>query len=525
MMRMRREFIGRALRLERERNVNVEITMPFVDGIQSVDAKVAAEWKKFADGKMGEAATARWIGRGLQELETVRKKLAEAEKPAAVEWDRKYRDGRREVKLSPEAEAFLYDMQVTARNLGVILDNSRSMTKVLPLVRGEIRRRFPGARFLEVNASSLKMPNPLWGPYGEWYFATILEERNPFDAKWFLPSVPQDQIHYHMIGWKRDTLAAMKSLITLMEADAIYWFCDFEDIIEPAAVRVLEELLTKNKVRLYVHSVKNSPPGAIMNLVRETRGKATRAVPGDQGQPVPEATGPVPELASPITARFLQANENRTVRISGTIQHQLLSDGEGQRILTVVAQEERLAIRFPDRSFKVTASHAGVAEQYPAGRLFEAVGFISRAPALPSEGQTERPLVLVLRSPEDFKVLPSGTLEPKTPGVKKRELDVSRYTSIKATPNDLKSNKDKPVVVNLTVKSVEQTPDEIRITIEGTNLTLTGQSSVYDNVTPPAPIRPGERVQAWGRLIISGSAPVIALDFLHFAAPAKSGRR
>ena len=279
MVRMQDEFKGRARRLTEMMEQAPEISLPFIASRDSVEPKVMKDWKEFREGQMSDGSTTKWIDKALKELEANRRKLEAAEKPAAAAWTKKYKDNPPEPVIPAELQAFIYEMDVQANQLGVIMDNSSSMTEFLPAVRAEISTRFPAARFMEVNGSYLKTQNPAWGPQGEWYYTVPPEHRNLFEPKWWLKEIPRKDIHYHMIGWQRDTLAAIRAMVVNMDVDAIYWFCDFDDTVEPSAIRALEELLSKNKARLYVHTVKSKPPGSLANVIQKSGGSLTRAIP------------------------------------------------------------------------------------------------------------------------------------------------------------------------------------------------------------------------------------------------------
>lgn len=279
MIRMRAEFESRAKRLKEMTGNAPEVVLPFIASRDSTEARDVKDWTEFREGKMTDGMTTRWIDKALKELESNRKKLAAAEKSAASAWEKKYKDNPPQ-RVVPEAlQAFIYEMDVQANQLGVIMDNSYSMTDYLPAVRAEITARFALAKFMEVNGCYLKTANERWGPQGEWYYTVPPEHRNLFEPQWWLKEIPRQDLHFHMIGWQRDTYAAMQAMAENMDIDAIYWFCDFDDTIEPKAIRNLEELLSKNKVRLYVHTVKSKPPAALATVIKNSGGSVTRAVP------------------------------------------------------------------------------------------------------------------------------------------------------------------------------------------------------------------------------------------------------
>lgn len=334
--RVQQEFLDRARRLEEEGAKAPEVELPFIDSASSREKKDIKDWDEFSTGKMGESGTTRWIAKGLKELEAMRKKLAAAEKTARPVWDKKYPDGRKPVTLPAEKEAFIYDISVQAKNLGVILDNSPSMRPSLPAVRAEIGARFAGARYVEVDGCQIEPHSKHWGPSPLWFYTTTVhEERNPFDPRWFLPAIPQEDIHYQMIEWRRNALAALEAMIVNLEVDAIYWFCDFDDEIQLGVVQKLGELIEEHRVRLYVHTVKSNPPASLVNIIRRSGGKMTKAdpatgkpaagggtVPADTA-PMKPATRPAASIRHnkiPLNEPEVIANEGRLVEFDAVVK-------------------------------------------------------------------------------------------------------------------------------------------------------------------------------------------------------------
>jgi hypothetical protein len=121
-------------------------------------------------------------------------------------------------------------MEITAEQLGVVLDISGSMTSVLPTLEKEISKRFPWAltervRGCQVIGNSELADDP------------------------------------------DSTLAAIKFLVEQGEADAIFWFCDLQDTREADAVQSLGKYLRKKKVKLYLSSTSQNPDQELRNAV------------------------------------------------------------------------------------------------------------------------------------------------------------------------------------------------------------------------------------------------------------------
>lgn len=112
-------------------------------------------------------------------------------------------------------------MEISANQLGVVLDVSGSMTGVLPSLENQISRRFPWALTERVTGCSI--------------FGDIRQTGG------------------------QGTLEAIRYLVEEGEADAIFWFCDLQDSRDPGAVLSLGKYLKEKKVKLYLSSTEKSP--------------------------------------------------------------------------------------------------------------------------------------------------------------------------------------------------------------------------------------------------------------------------
>jgi hypothetical protein len=139
---------------------------------------------------------------------------------------------------------------VKAKKLGVILDNSGSMSEYLEDLRLEIRRGFKGSVVSEV-----------WGCRLE----AISEQRDSI-----IPG-----LIYH------DPAAVMKAVRKLVErdkVDAIYWFTDLRDGETAKALNELEEYLNVNggmnsRVKFYVRSIADEPSKELAEVIRRSGGQ------------------------------------------------------------------------------------------------------------------------------------------------------------------------------------------------------------------------------------------------------------
>ena len=222
-------------------------------------------FEKFREGSLAEKATEKHINACLKEFERVRLELAAAEAVAAANWKGEG-DGA-------EKEGHIYDSTVTAARLTVVLDNSRSMTPYLDKLRQEISRDFPNAYFVEVNGCS--MDRPAMCP---WFFSAPTVWANPFSPERHIPKVPTlaDRPHSKFISWTRSATSALESMVDLMRADAIYWFCDFDDPTDDAVIRQFARKVMDKKVKLFVHTVDRRTPKLLATLAEKSGGKTVK---------------------------------------------------------------------------------------------------------------------------------------------------------------------------------------------------------------------------------------------------------
>jgi hypothetical protein len=527
--RMRTEIQARIARLKAANAPVGEVAIPFIDSAFDPAAKNAADWIRFGQGGMGEGHTSKWMQKGLAELEAARKILAKAEKPAAAAWDKEFPKGKKPVELPKETTAFIYEIEVIARKLGVILDVSPSMRKALPAVRAEITARFPGARFVEVDGCALKKQVASWGPYAEWFYASPLEERNPFDQRWFLPGIPQNDIHYHMVAWERDTFAAFRGLIDLMEVDAIYWFCDFDDEAEPAIVRELGNILSKKKVKLYAHSSKSDPVPALGTIIKHSSGVLTKADPlksATNPNPAPPAVpagtpagkDPFEVKTEPVTPEFVKqnANTNKSVQVKLTVTGSRIE--EKNKVLVLTAKECPLTVSVPWSYLPAGAdSRDGLVRMFRAGDfVVEVTGRIIHAepgvPMLNVDGPGKMVIIPPPRIPEASTVTPAAPPVP-TPATPPEDT----HKTITLSQEDLDANQGKAVRFEATVAQVERMAslNHVKIHFAGTPLFAVCKAdrvaTVFPGIDPLKDIQAGDKVRIKGSLSLFQKTPMVSL--------------
>lgn len=222
-------------------------------------------FEKFREGSLAEKAAEKHIEACLTEFERVRRELAAAEAVAAAGWKGES-DGS-------EKEGRIYDSTLTAARLTVVLDNSPSMAPYLPKLRQEISRDFPNAYFVEVDGCSMSRPATC-----PWFFSAPTVWANPFGPERHIPKVPAlaDRPHSTFVSWTRSATSALESMMDLMQADAIYWFCDFDDPTDDAVIRQFARKVMDKKVKFFVHTLDRRTPELLATLAEKSGGKTVR---------------------------------------------------------------------------------------------------------------------------------------------------------------------------------------------------------------------------------------------------------
>lgn len=230
------------------------------------DRKKLRLFEKFAEGRLSGPAGEEHLVACLTELEAVRKLLAAAEVTAAAQW-------KAEREEIIKREGMIYDTAVSAGRLTVVMDASRSMAPHLEALRKEISRNFGGSHFVEVNGCQLTHD-----AICPWFFSAPAVGMNPFTPERHIPEVPklEDSPHSRFISWTRDAPSALDCMVDLMNTDAIYWFCDFDDPTSDVAIRTLAKKVLERKVALYIHTMDKKPPALLATLAEKSGGSVVR---------------------------------------------------------------------------------------------------------------------------------------------------------------------------------------------------------------------------------------------------------
>jgi hypothetical protein len=190
----------------------------------------------------------------------------------------------------------MFGKKLDARRLGVVLDVSGSMHPHLPMVVKEANKisggcpivMFPGCGAQnpkDRNVSRLREEDTNGRNFDNFW-------RTNFTPKGMKPSddseMPSKET-YSVFNKRKDTYFFEKSgtgnawvaLVSdkLRGADALYWFCDFQDAVDKEQLEEIRDTLIKRKQKLYVHASGNNPRSLKMveeYLVKPTGGEVLK---------------------------------------------------------------------------------------------------------------------------------------------------------------------------------------------------------------------------------------------------------
>jgi len=206
--------------------------------------------------------------------------------------------GVREMAVS----ANLFGATVTAKNLGVVLDVSRSAHPHLDKAIAEIDRSFADAPIILVSgcalgistagdelsdgerfqlydrlpAKALDQPNRKVSQQLATFFAKLGSEKSEELKRYFKQ---RGNIHLIYEGNPFDADTALERLIR-MRVDTIYWFADFEDPIRAPAAEELRKKLLDDGITLIAHNFSGKPVvPEVKQIAKATGGTTIEKIP------------------------------------------------------------------------------------------------------------------------------------------------------------------------------------------------------------------------------------------------------
>jgi hypothetical protein len=256
----------RAATLKQLADIEAPLDFKFFSG--SLDKKDEAFHQRFLAARLSDKDTTAHISGLLKDVEAVRAFIATKEAEAVPKWKN---DQEGDLPLK---EGKIFDSSISSRKLGVILDNSNSMTPYLDKLRTEIERDFASCHIVEVDGCEL----PAGQGRGQipWFYSAPAVGINPFTPDRHCPGIPQTEAHHFWANWTTDAPSAFVAMTNLMSVDAIYWFCDFDDPIADAEVAILGKAILEKKIKLFVHTLSKNPPKLLAALVERSEGKVIK---------------------------------------------------------------------------------------------------------------------------------------------------------------------------------------------------------------------------------------------------------
>ena len=146
-------------------------------------------------------------------------------------------------EIGESASAEFGGYTIRTASLGVILDNSGSMTSYLPRLRKKIEDKFSKSAFIEVTGCNISSTQGM--------------------------EITKDNA-------ASGTVAAIKFLVNEKGCDTIYWFSDLNDGETPEGLEDLKDFLYKNFVTFYISSVGYKPSKELKEIIDDSGGKVLR---------------------------------------------------------------------------------------------------------------------------------------------------------------------------------------------------------------------------------------------------------
>lgn len=267
----KQELLDRSVAVEKYTGAKVDIE--FLHNA-NMDRKQQALHNKFLNFKTTEKDFHEYIVPYLVELEKNRALLATAEEKAAKIWDERNKKG--EIKEYVTREAELYGTQIKSKRIGVVLDNSYSMALVLPKLRDQIKSKFEYAYFIEIYGSFIEY-------YGQklqekaWFYVFPESHENPFLKQWYCQSYPLESPHLFLNEYEVSNLQAFTALATVRKVDTIYWFTDLKDKNSDYGYEILNKLLKRYQVKLYVHTTGKQPNTIFRKIIKDSGGEIIKS--------------------------------------------------------------------------------------------------------------------------------------------------------------------------------------------------------------------------------------------------------
>ena len=151
---------------------------------------------------------------------------------------------------------FGMDVQTTNQGILVILDTSGSMEPLAARIRATVEADFPDATVITAKGALFATEK------------TITKMKKERGASDFYTNYYSSMLEYTVIPQVNRHLLSLST-----PPESIYFFSDFADFVDSAAVREFTEFLTSKKIKFFAHSVGKEPDSAITRLCKNTGGQ------------------------------------------------------------------------------------------------------------------------------------------------------------------------------------------------------------------------------------------------------------
>lgn len=507
--KMQTNLIDRAQRLKAA-GVLVEAKTPFVDSAFTINLKESHPWSSFMLGDLEPAVFEDWQKKALAELESARKELAKAEATVAAATTKQ---GKPQPP-PPVARGSICGTEIEARRLAVLLTSFNATDRRWIAGRTEVTARFPAARFVEILYTDVVIPGippaqpvPVPVSPAAWFFASPRADQNPFDKKWFLPEVPQENLNALMEAWKRDTAGAFTAMTELMEADTILWFNTSFFKMDEAVIGNIGSLLAKKKTKLYLFTeVTKETPASLEGIVRKSGGKIVganfSARPDPDLLPVFDISPALVQDSMEMTAKHI--NTGRRFRWYGEVKQ---VDDSPHRSTFKTGNPHFNVMLAKDAVPGGAAGKAALLEQLRVpGCVYEAVGEVtsltSVTPALNPQLHVET----------------AGFLRVHPPGWPANASPLDDFRKINLTAAEIQAGQGKDVKFDAVIKRMERMAagNHVKVYLEGTPLFAICKAdlvaAVFPGIDPVKDLKPGGKVQIGGRLTLFQKVPMVSLE-------------
>ena len=150
------------------------------------------------------------------------------------------------------------------------------MALVLPKLRDQIKSKFEYAYFIEIYGSFIEYYEQKLQEKA-WFYISPESHENPFLKQWYCQSYPLESPHLFLNEYEVSNLQAFTALATVRKVDTIYWFTDLKDKNSDYDYEILNKLLKRYQVKLYVHTTGKQPNTIFRKIIKDSGGEIIKS--------------------------------------------------------------------------------------------------------------------------------------------------------------------------------------------------------------------------------------------------------